>query len=75
MVVKDLDYFEAIRSVLDKEQLLTMLQSDTVQDVRAGKNATFPTLYLGSNTKRNLSIVSRVIEHACRLFRNPNPQP
>ena len=41
VVVKGLDYFEAIRSVLDKEQLLTMLQSDTVQDVRAGKNATF----------------------------------
>ena len=41
VVVKDLDSWEATRSVLDREQLLMMLQSETVHDVRASENSSF----------------------------------
>ena len=41
VVIKDLDNFEASKSVLNRQQLLELLQSETVHDVRGGINGSF----------------------------------
>ena len=41
VVIRHLDNFEASRNILNREQLVALLQSETIHDVRGSKNASF----------------------------------